>query len=356
MMWSTMEKSLCLMVLWLAVMLPSALSQCPPSANIEPCSCSVNGFVGLQLTCFGIVTEEELRSIFHNTSFPVTSFDEINIINCATESLGADLFGQLDADRLYIENNPNLKSVDLELLASPMSDRVRVIGISKNPQMEVADLRLFENVKRTDLMVTMIENNFKTITPPSKPINIYSLNLGRNAIASVTADMLKNLQGVEYLYLYENGLTTINSGALTTLDSLKDLQLHMNSLGPVLSPGAVALPASLTSLTLDSNGISEVMPEAITGFSSSAYLSLRSNSLQSFPEEAFRPLLERLAEGGGRLDLSGNFGLPCDCSIVWLFLTPGVLDAVDQYYCENYVPITAIDSEALIQSCSLEGH
>lgn len=95
------------------------------------------------------------------------------------------------------------RSVDLELLASPMSDRVRVIGISKNPQMEVADLRLFENVKRTDLMVTMIENNFKTITPPSKPINIYSLNLGRNAIASVTADMLKNLQGVEYLYLYE---------------------------------------------------------------------------------------------------------------------------------------------------------
>lgn len=30
---STMEKSLCLMVLWLAVMLPSALSQCPPSGK-----------------------------------------------------------------------------------------------------------------------------------------------------------------------------------------------------------------------------------------------------------------------------------------------------------------------------------
>lgn len=84
-----------------------------------------------------------------------------------------------------------------------MADHVRVIHISKNPLLEVADMRLFENVKRTDLMVTMIENNIKTITPPSKPSNIHSLNLGRNAIASVTGDMLKNLQGVRYLYLYE---------------------------------------------------------------------------------------------------------------------------------------------------------
>ncbi|XP_047474716.1 leucine-rich repeat and transmembrane domain-containing protein 2-like [Penaeus chinensis] len=241
-------------------------------------------------------------------------------------------------------------ALDPELLTGPMADHVRVIHISKNPLLEVADLRLFENVKRPDLMVTMIENNFKTITPPSKPSNIPSLNLGRNAIGSVTG----NLQGVRYLYLYENGLTNIEYGALTALDSLVDLELHSNALGPALPPGAVAVPATLISLTLDSNGISEIMPEAITGFSSSAYLSLRSNSLKSFPEETFRPLLERLAEGGGRLDLYGNFGLPCDCSIVWLFLTPGVLDAVDQYYCENFLPITDIDSEALIQSCSRE--
>lgn len=95
------------------------------------------------------------------------------------------------------------RSLDPELLAGPMSDRVRVIHISKNPLLEVADLRLFENVKRTDLMVTMIENNIKTVTPPSKPSNIYSLNLGRNAIARVTGDMLRNLLGVKYLYFYE---------------------------------------------------------------------------------------------------------------------------------------------------------
>lgn len=95
------------------------------------------------------------------------------------------------------------RSLDPELLAGPMSDHVRVIHISKNPLLEVADLRLFENVKRTDLMVTMIENNIKTVTPPSKPSNIYSLNLGRNAIASVTGDMLRNLLGVKYLYFYE---------------------------------------------------------------------------------------------------------------------------------------------------------
>lgn len=171
--------------------------------------------------------------------------------HCGMESLGADLFGQLSADRVYLESFPNLKwvacflpppspwwkslwttgerpsfsyifstdifiqwqqlrieyflyrSLDPELLAGPMSDHVRVIHISKNPLLEVADLRLFENVKRTDLMVTMIENNIKTVTPPSKPSNIYSLNLGRNAIASVTGDMLRNLLGVKYLYFYE---------------------------------------------------------------------------------------------------------------------------------------------------------
>ncbi|XP_063586859.1 leucine-rich repeat LGI family member 3-like [Penaeus indicus] len=229
-MMSTMER-FCLLFLWFPLMLPSATSQCPPSANIEPCSCYSNSVSGQVLYCYGIDTEEELRSILHNPSFPVTSFGEIKIIN---------------------------------------------------------------------------------------------------------------------------GLTDIEYGALTALDSLVDLQLHSNALGPALPPGAVAVPATLVSMTLDSNGISEIMPEAITGFSTSAYLSLRSNNLKSFPEETFRPLLERLAEGGGRLDLYGNFGLPCDCSIVWLFLTPGVLDAVDQYYCENFMPITDIDSEALIQSCSRE--
>lgn len=44
----------------------------------------------------------------------------------------------------------------------------------------------------------------------------------------------------------------------------------------------------------------------ITGFSPSAYLSLWSNNLKSFPEETFRPMLERLAEGGGRLDVYGK--------------------------------------------------
>lgn len=350
---STMER-FCLLFIWLPLMLPFATSQCPPSANIEPCSCYTSSVLGQGLYCYGIDTEEELRSIFHDPSFPVTSFGEIKIINCGMESLGAELFGQLYADRLYLESHPNLTSLDLALLAGPMADHVRVIHISKNPLLEVADMRLFENVKRTDLMVTMIENNIKTITPPSKPSNIHSLNLGRNAIASVTGDMLKNLQGVRYLYLYENGLTNIEHDALLALDSLTDLQLHVNALGPVLPPGALAVSATFMSMTLDSNGISEIMPEAITGFSSSAYISLRSNNLKSFPEETFRPLLERLAEGGGRLDLYGNFGLPCDCSIVWLFLTPGVLDAADQYYCANFVPITDIDSEALIQSCLRE--
>ncbi|XP_027229088.2 leucine-rich repeat and fibronectin type-III domain-containing protein 5 isoform X1 [Penaeus vannamei] len=350
---STMER-FCLLLLWLPLMLPSAMSQCPPSANIEPCSCYTSSMLGLVLNCYEINTEEELRSILHDPSFPVTSFGEIKITHCGMESLGADLFGQLSADRVYLESFPNLKSLDPELLAGPMSDHVRVIHISKNPLLEVADLRLFENVKRTDLMVTMIENNIKTVTPPSKPSNIYSLNLGRNAIARVTGDMLRNLLGVKYLYFYENGLTNIEHGALTALDSLADLQLHQNALGPVLPAGAVAVSASLTSMTLDNNGISEIMPEAITGFSPSAYLSLWSNNLKSFPEETFRPMLERLAEGGGRLDVYGNFELPCDCSIVWLFLTPGVLDAVDRYYCEDFVPIADIDSGALIQSCSLE--
>lgn len=329
----------------------STAKECPPAESIAPCSCST--YTGLSMSCYELSTEEELRTIFHSPDYPDKDFMEIHITYGGFESLGADLFGELTTDILHINNNKNLKSLDANLLRGSMSQVVRVIDIVENPLLQEADLRLLEILTRKDIMLEMRGNGATTIIPPSVPSNVFSLNLGQNNFAEIKADMLKNLVGLKYLYIYESGISSIQAGTFASLTEMTDLQLHDNNLGPVLKAGSFELPASLDSLTLDRNIIENLEPEALSGFSPSAYLSLWTNKLNSFTEDSYRPILETLAQGGGLISLYYNFDLPCDdCSMVWIFLTPGFLETLDQYYCDPYTQITDIDADALIARCT----
>ena len=135
------------------------------------------------------------------------------------------------------------------------------------------------------------------------------LNLGKNALTTLPADIFAGLTKLTHLFLRNNSsLTTLPAGVFTGLASLKFLFLNKNTL-TTLPAGVFAGRERLERLDLDNNGLDSLPAGVFDGLTSLRELELNGNGLVSLPPGVFADLTAL-----ARLDLSGNPGPDGDTS------------------------------------------
>ncbi|TMW65193.1 hypothetical protein Poli38472_009360 [Pythium oligandrum] len=172
--------------------------------------------------------------------------------------------------------------------------------------------------------LSLSNNAFGTVDAKDLPASISDLRLASCSLSAVPSN-LQSLPRLEYLELSSNPLGTVPAGTLPK--TLTDLLLATCELSAV-PEDVSALSATLKTLDLSTNKISDVSALRLKDFTSLRRLELQNNHLSSIPDDVFS--IKQLSH----LDLSGN---P---------ITNVTLSQVDFHFLATQVRYFAIDPAA----------
>lgn len=114
--------------------------------------------------------------------------------------------------------------------------------------------------------------------------HLKNLNLQDNDLTEVPSESLKNLRTLQLIDFSHNRITTVPTGAFSTLSKLATLKLSDNNV--TLETGALnGLENSLKNLNLKGTR-QKIIPEAVRGMKTLAFLDLSQNSLRELPGPA----------------------------------------------------------------------
>ncbi|CAG0885522.1 unnamed protein product [Darwinula stevensoni] len=170
----------------------------------------------------------------------------------------------------------------------------------------------------TDLKELHLNGNFLTVLPTLSSDTLVYLSLQRNRIS--TLELEWNIPNLEVLDLDENPIGDFPTGFFVSFEKLNTFDCASCDLGPTLRSGSLEFQTqALKSLFLIANNISTVEPGAITGVTNKTNVYLRDNLIAKLTEETFRPILEVVSRGDGKLYLENN-PVVCGCRMEWYAL------------------------------------
>lgn len=306
------------------------LDLCPLAWDISPCTCTWDEDLGQpDLYCPHIQSLGQLQDIFVTAFFPVKRFWRIRVSEAPLGDLPEDVFNDVQFDEVHL-NSCNITSVhpDAFRASRPNMDTLEMYSnLLTDKSFPWSSLAEYAQLWRVNL-----ENNLFSTFPNLTTETLEDLNLWGNPVTTFTREAL---QGAPNLRILEVSpyLESFPVDAFQDLHQLEELHLSHNLLGD-LRRGQVTLNSpAFKYLYIADNAISSIEPDAITGVTSTRLkIFLEDNLLTKVEEEVFLPLMARMLDGWGELELQGN-PLVCDCDMFWLLSNDTLLDNVRSGSC-----------------------
>ncbi|KAK4292487.1 hypothetical protein Pmani_034747 [Petrolisthes manimaculis] len=294
------------------------LDLCPFASEIYPCQCTwAVDLSEPDLYCPHIESLEQLQNIFLTAFFPTKWFWRIRVSGAPLGDLPEDLFNDVHFDEIRL-NSCNITSVhpDAFRASKPYLDTLELYSnLLTDETFPWWSLSEYPKLWRVHLH----HNPFSTF-PTLNTSALEDINFWETPITTFTRDQLKGAPNLRILEVNPN-LESFPADAYLDLGYLEELDLsnNPNLLGGQLSFGQVTLNSpNFKYLYLSNNAISNIEVDAITGVTSTRLkLFLEDNLLTTVNEDVFKPLMDRMLDGWGELDVEGN-PLVCDCDMYWL--------------------------------------
>ncbi|XP_064077593.1 oplophorus-luciferin 2-monooxygenase non-catalytic subunit-like [Macrobrachium nipponense] len=287
---------------------------CPDPLEIDPCICSTEDY-DINFDCSGVLTEDQLREIFAD-SFPGTDARKLTIKdNSFLTVLHDGVFGKTQFIEVHISGT-NIHTIEAGAFRGSY-DRVVKMVLSDNklisfPFGEVAN---FTKLEQLDLTSNLIDN-LRKISSDS----LEDLFVGANMLTNIPANTFNNTPQLKRFRAGRNTITSIDDQTFSTLHSLQQVDLTANQIKKI-GRHTFIFNGTVTSLYLSFNSISSLGENAMMGVTN--MMNIESNSLKTFDEGVWRPVLE----DGAVVSIKNN-PLQCDCDIRWLIVDDQFLSQI----------------------------
>ncbi|KAF8372895.1 lron-2, partial [Pristionchus pacificus] len=279
-------------------------AQCPALSG--PCRCAPSIFEPVAILCENAGSlSNALQAIAPARNIPI---DSLTIVDTAISTIPANAFQGLTILRLVLNRN-TLGSIDDQAFNGPLLDSLVELDLNDNnlgqiPQLGVPHLR---NLRKLYLN----RNRISQLSPgafsayQSRDL-LLKLSLAGNRLtdgALGDATVFRPLRSLQELSLETNALSAIPSAALVNQrETLTNLNLGLNNINEV-PVGALDFP-SLTSLSLEFNGITVIVPQAFQGVPNLQFLYMTGNKFPSWQPEMFRFVGQMRTLGIGETPIS----------------------------------------------------
>lgn len=188
---------------------------------------------------------------------------------------------------------------------------IHISGIISHPCPEHCTCKLV-GAQAEGLRVKCEEHiqEIKEINIDEVSVELVQLDLCKNEILNIEANIFKNLTNLKRLDLSENKISSINEECFNGLENLEKLDLSKNQISAI-DTFAFRRLFNLKRLDLSGNKINAVMPSLFNDLLNLDRLKLSGNSLTTLKEGTFHGL-----KSLKQLDLSNN-PWKCDCELYW---------------------------------------
>ncbi|CAG0880253.1 unnamed protein product [Darwinula stevensoni] len=298
---------------------------CPNPDEISPCTCSSDSSSDMTVDCSQARSSEEISSAFGQFFWLENRFasDTVQLRfrmenNDAVEDLPEGVFGNASFSSMHIWNSAVVK-VDPAAIRSS-KDRLEELAMAGG-RLEEFPFGVLREMKK--LVKLQISSNALAAVPALESRSLLLLDLSNNQIGSLepgwSLPLLVNLD------IGGNPISNFPSGLVDGMANLNSFTASGCNLGPILPQGSLAFNSkSLEEVYLGFNRIDRVEPGAITGLGPDTTVFLYGNSMRKLTEDTFRPMLDTLQLGDGRILVDGN-PMKCDASMAWLVLDPNFI-------------------------------
>ncbi|CAL4152752.1 unnamed protein product, partial [Meganyctiphanes norvegica] len=258
---------------------------CPDAEKIAPCVCQQSWDNTLDLNCWAVESEEQLKQIF-KADFPLKNFR-----------------------KFYLHHNNNIKVLEAGVF-NGVSFEIIYIRYNK---LEVIESHALDSCYDTATDMDFQNNNMTSF--PFDELSHFSklsnFDISNNLLSMIPADAFNGLTALEYLHL--NGNTAKIVGTFQELPNLHGIYLGGNDLTTIPVNFINTGSSKLNYIGLSENHIVSVDPSAFD-IGDSLDIDMWQNSLSTLDEATWRPYFE----AGGVLEADDN-PLMCGCDVAWLF-------------------------------------
>ncbi|VDK49977.1 unnamed protein product [Anisakis simplex] len=287
-----------------ATIVPVVQAQCPPLQ--APCRCAPSIYEPVSIICENAASLSDIiQAISQARNTPI---DSLLILDSPVTTLPSNTFVDFTILRLVI-NGCNLGIIEDGAFNGPLIDSLVELDLTDNqlgivPQTGLPRLRNLRKLYLNRNRISALQSDSFALYE-SRDI-LLKLELAGNRL---TNDALGNqqafrpLRSLQQLSLETNALTAIPSAAFVNQrQTLTNLNLGLNQINQV-PVGALDFP-NLSSLSLEFNGISEIIPPAFQGVPILQYLYLTGNNFPSWQPEMFRYIGQLRTLGIGETPIS----------------------------------------------------
>jgi len=316
-----------------------ALTKCPPSYIIAPCTCSQESNELPDLACYGISSVRSLSDIFAN-KFPTDQFRQIVITESQLGLLPNDVFKGKSFRDIQFSSNRKTSFKDKAIFSSSQSTltRLSIVQETDKWQFNADNVANFNQLNYLEISGDEMELTGTLNNPALESLVLRSFTMTKiPKLGKLPALLSFDMDG--------DAIASLSAESFVSMPKLMNLYLGHNKLVS-LDVHSLELPNSIIKVDLSGNIIATVQKDWMTGFSSNTSLQLVNNNINRLPREIFQPLVENLAE----MLIDGN-PLDCGCDIAWLITNPSLLNVVHDAHCLNGTRITNLDAAYFRNNC-----
>ncbi|CAI4229468.1 unnamed protein product [Auanema sp. JU1783] len=280
--------------------------QCPVLPTGGPCRCAPSIYEPVAIICSNAGSlQNALQAIQGARDI---TMDSLTIVDTAIPNIPANAFQGFTILRLVLNRN-TLQNIDDQAFNGELINSLIELDLNDNnlgqiPQTGLPHLRnlrkLYLNRNRINQLASNAFNNYE-----SRDLLI-KLSLAGNRLTDQTLGdnaVFRPLRLLQELSLETNSLNSIPTSALINQrETLTNLNLGLNNINDV-PVGALDFPV-LTSLSLEFNGITVIVPEAFQKVPNLQYLYLTGNRFPQWYPEMFRYIGQLRTLGIGETPIS----------------------------------------------------
>lgn len=265
---------------------------------------SLRHLTGLQY--LSIKNNNRLRVVFNNSFENLRNLKELSLsYNLDLEQIDSDAFFGISRSltTLHLGSN-NLNSNALQALSSQSWPRLTHLTLSYNPNLSPITGSVFTNMGSLQYLY-MEQIGLKTVDQSLLQglNNIFALNLGYNNIEAIADRAFVNTKMLSELHLHYQKIGTVsnklslNPNTFAGIQSsLKHLDLEATPLQTETFWEALKTLTELQSLTLRKTGVSTIPASAFHANNQLSQIDLQDNTIQDLPIAAFNGLESSLKE------------------------------------------------------------
>ncbi|VDK75391.1 unnamed protein product [Litomosoides sigmodontis] len=321
-----------------------SLTQCPPLRS--PCRCAPSIHEPIAIICENASSLSDiLDAISEARSVTITV---LHITDTVIPNLPAYVFQDFTITRLVL-NRCNLNQIDENAFVGASLNKLIDLDLSDN-QLGVIPVTGIPRL--TNLRKLSLNRNRISHLQPSSFINYESrdilqkLELAGNRLTDQTladSSVFRPLLSLQQLSLETNALNVIPSASLVNQrQTLINLNLGLNQINEV-PVGTLDFP-NLNSLSLEFNGISQIIPQAFQGIPNLQHLYLTGNKFPSWQPEMFMfvPHLLTLGIGETPIAVIPSNAFQYISKLIRLEMSEAAVDTIEEGVFQRTLNIQAI--------------